>query len=184
MQGPSDQDLIEQCRDPKQRAAAFGLIVKRYQERVYYMVRRMVIDHDDANDVVQDAFIKAYKALPKFRGDSQLYTWLYRIASNIAIDHLNKKKRFLRAPEELEERLAATIDNGPHYSGNEIQNKLEKAVLTLPDKQRLVFQLKYYEELKYQNISEITGTSVGALKASYHIAVKKIVQIIKADQTF
>ena len=144
----------------------------------------MVVDHDDANDVVQDVFIKAYKALPKFRGESQLYTWLYRIAYNNAINFLNKKKRMVRSDEYFQENLRAPVENGIHYDGDAIQKKLQLAVLSLPEKQKLVFQLKYYDELKYHEIAEITGTSVGALKASYHIAVKKIEQIIKADQTF
>jgi len=146
------------------------------------MVRKMVIDHDDSNDVTQEVFIKAWNGIDSFRGESQLYTWLYRIASNEAINFLNKKKRRLQVSlEDMERELEDKLESDPLIGGDEIQLKLQKALLKLPEKQKLVFNLKYFEELPYEEISEITGTSVGALKASYHWAVKKIEDYLNTD---
>lgn len=142
----------------------------------------MVIDHDDSDDLVQDIFIKVWKNLDKFREDSKLFTWIYRIATNECLNFLNKKKnKFFLPINDVAEELSTKIDNGGHISGDEIQMKLQKALLTLPNKQRLVFNMKYFDEMKFKDISEITGTSVGALKASYHIAVKKIEENLKID---
>ena len=142
----------------------------------------MVIDHDDADDLVQEVFVKVWKNLDKFREDSQLYTWVYRIATNECLSHLKKKKNKYFLPigdvvGELTEKLEASS----HVSGDEVQMKLQKALLRLPDKQRLVFNMKYFDEMKYDDMSEITGTSVGSLKASYHHAVKKIEEFINMD---
>ena len=135
----------------------------------------MVIDHDDADDLTQEAFIKAWKNLDKFRQESKLFTWLYRIATNECLTFLtNKKKRVMVGTDDVENELSQKLDSSPHVSGDEIQLKLQKALLTLPEKQRLVFNMKYYDDLKYEEISEILGTTVGGLKASYHHAVKKI----------
>ncbi len=137
-------------------------------------MRKIVIDHDDTNDVVQNTFIKIWKALPNFRGDSKIYTWLYRIATNESITFLKKKRKHLfQSIDEVSHGLSSQID-GPYFDGDEIERKLQKAILTLPTKQRLVFNMKYFDELKYDEISEILGTSVGALKASYHHAKNKI----------
>ena len=142
----------------------------------------MVIDHDDADDLTQEAFIKIHKAIDSFREDSQLYTWIYRIATNECLTFLNKKKRrfFLRL-EDVSKELSSKIDSAPYLTGDDIQKKLQKALLTLPDKQRLVFNMKYYDDLPYEDISQITNTSVGALKASYHHAVKKIENYLTVD---
>ena len=138
-----------------------------------------MIDHDDADDLVQEVFIKVWKYLDNFRGDSQLYTWIYRIATNECLSFLaKKKKRFFLPIVDVEKELSNYIDSGTNLSGDEIHLKLQKALLKLPDKQRLVFNMKYYDDMKYEDIAEITETSVGALKASYHHAVKKIEDIL------
>src|SRR5688572_12136904 len=135
----------------------------------------MIIDHDDADDVTQEVFIKIHKHIGNFREDSLLYTWIYRIATNECLNFLQKKKRRFFLPiGDVSAELSAKLDSSPHVSGDEIQLKLQKALLKLPDKQRVVFNMKYYDDLSYEDISEITNTSVGALKASYHHAVKKI----------
>ena len=176
-----DAQLLADFSRPKSREKAFGKLIQKYQQRVYLLVRKMVIDHDDADDVVQEVFIKVWKNLDRFEGGSQLFTWIYRIATNECLRFLErkKKKRFWISISDAGHELAAKIDSAPHISGDEVQKKLQKALLRLPDKQRLVFNLKYFEELKYEDMAEITGTSVGALKASYHHAVKKIEEDIK-----
>lgn len=171
----SDEELVALIQDPETRRNGFNQLVRKYQQKVYWLVRKMVVDHDDSNDITQDVFIKAWGALENFRGDSKLYTWLYRIASNEAINFLNKKRRKYFIPiYDVENELNEKLEADPDLSGDAIQLKLQQALLKLPEKQRLVFNLKYFEELPYEEISEITGTSVGALKASYHWASKKI----------
>lgn len=158
------------------------MLVRSYQQKVYGLVRKMVIDHDDADDITQEVFIKVHKSIDGFREDSQLYTWIFRIATNESLTFLNKKRRRFFLPiEDIGKELSAKIDTSPDIGGDEIQKKLQKALLTLPDKQRLVFNLKYYEEMSYEEMSSVTGTSEGALKASYHHAVKKIEEFLKND---
>ncbi len=170
-----DKELLAKIRHPDTRNYGFNLLVRAYQQRVYSIVRKMVIDHDDADDLTQETFIKVHKAIDNFREDSQLYTWIYRIATNECLTFLNKKRRRFFLPiEDISRELSGKIDSSSHISGDDIEKKLQKALLKLPDKQRLVFNMKYYEDLPYESMSEITGTSVGALKASYHHAVKKI----------
>ncbi len=170
-----DKELLLKVRNPETRGYGFNLLVRAYQQRVYWLVRKMVIDHDDADDITQEVFIKVHKAIDQFREDSQLYTWIYRIATNECLGFLNRKKRRFFLPiEDVAGQLTATIDSTPGLEGDEIQIKLQKALLKLPDKQRLVFNMRYYDELSYEDMAEITKTSVGALKASYHHAVKKI----------
>lgn len=166
-----DRDLIKRLKDVSTRNDAFRELIETYQERLYYHIRRMVGNHDDADDVLQNTFIKVFRYVDKFKGDSALYTWLYKIASNEALSHLKKSKTNLHVSFESHHATGATAQ-GP--DGDEIKAKLMKALETLPEKQRQVFDLKYFSELKYDEISEITGTSVGALKASYFHAVKKI----------
>ena len=178
----TDQALLDKFGNLDTRNFAFNQLMQKYQQKVYWHIRKMVIDHDDANDLTQETFLKAWQALQNFRGDAQLFTWLYRIATNECLNFLNKKKRRFFLPigdveEELLEKLAAN----PVISGDEIQLKLQKAVLKLPDKQRLVFNMKYFDDLKYEDIAEITGTSVGALKASYHHAVHKIEESLNGE---
>ena len=158
------------------------MLVRTYQQRVYWLVRKMVIDHDDADDLTQEIFIKVHKSIDNFRGDSQLFTWIYRIATNECLSHLSKKKRRLFLPiEDVGQQLISKLDTSPHITGDDIQKKLQQALLTLPDKQRLVFNLKYFEEMPYEEMSEVTKTSVGALKASFHHAVKKIEDFLAND---
>ncbi|MFN4122007.1 MAG: RNA polymerase sigma factor [Flavobacteriales bacterium] len=175
MQEYSDEELIRLFADPLQRNYAFNLIIIKHQERLYHHIRKMVIVHDDADDLLQNTFIKAFKGLNAFREDSKLFTWLYRIATNECITFLNqKRKRFFLPIVDVEKELSYHLETGNQISGDRIQMKLQQALLTLPTKQRLVFNMKYFDDLKYEEISEILGTSVGALKASYHHAVKKI----------
>ncbi len=177
-----DKELLKRFKNPESKNFAFNQLVRKYQEKIYWITRKMVIDHDDANDLTQNVFIKVWKNLDKFKGTSQLYTWIYRIATNECLTFLKKKRRrFFVSVTDVENELSNKIDASHHIDGDEIALKLEKAVLTLPDKQRLVFNMKYFEELKYQQIAEITDTSVGSLKASYHHAVKKIEEILSHD---
>ncbi len=177
-----DKELLGKIREPDTRSYGFNLLVRAYQQKVYGIVRKMVIDHDDAHDVTQEVFIKIHKSIDNFREDAQLFTWIYRIATNESLSFLNRKKRRFFLPiEDIAPTLAAHIDNTPHVDGDEIQRKLQKALLTLPDKQRLVFNLKYFEDMSYEQMAAVTGTSEGALKASYHHAVKKIEDILSKD---
>jgi RNA polymerase sigma-70 factor (ECF subfamily) len=178
----TDPELLAKLRNPETQSYGFNLLVREYQRRVYGIVRKMVIDHDDANDVTQEVFIKIHKSISNFREDSQLFTWIYRIATNECLTFLNKKKRRFFLPiEDVSGQLSAALDQNESLSGDEIQLKLQKAILTLPDKQRLVFNMKYFEDLSYEQMAEVTNTSVGALKASYHHAVKKIEEFLSPD---
>ncbi|MFM7855212.1 MAG: RNA polymerase sigma factor, partial [Flammeovirgaceae bacterium] len=169
-------------RNAETRNYGFNMLVRAYQQRVYWHVRKMVIDHDDADDLTQEIFIKIHKYIDSFREDSQLFTWIYRIATNECLSFLNrKKKRFFLPIEDVTQQLCTKIDNDPDLGGDEIQKRLQKAILQLPEKQRLVFNMKYFDDLPYEQISEITDTSVGALKASYHHAVKKIEEFLGVD---
>jgi RNA polymerase sigma factor (sigma-70 family) len=171
----SDSELLEKFRNQDTCHYAFNLLVKKYQQRLYWHVRRMVIDHDDANDLVQNIFIKVWKNLSGFRADSQLYTWLYRIATNECISHLNNKRtKFFLPLADVESELSTKLNSDSLFSGDTIQRKLQQAVLKLPQQQRIIFNMKYFDHMKYEEISEVLGVTVGALKASYHHAVKKI----------
>ncbi|HPD96171.1 MAG: RNA polymerase sigma factor [Bacteroidales bacterium] len=182
MKDYSDKELLEMFRSNETRSYSFNLIVRKYQERLYWHVRKIVISHDDTDDIVQNTFIKVWGNLESFREESQLFTWLYRIATNEALTFLKRKRtKFLLPLVDVEQQLSRTLESEPFIDGNELEIKLQKAVLKLPEKQRLVFNMKYFEELKYEEISEILGTSVGALKASFHHAVKKIEDSLEED---
>jgi RNA polymerase sigma-70 factor (ECF subfamily) len=171
----ADKEILDKFRHLETRNAAFSELVHKYQQKIYWHIRKMVIDHEDANDLTQETFIKAWKKLESFNGDSQLYTWLYRIATNDCLRFLQKKKRRFFLPlVNVQAQLLIKLENSNLVTADEIQLKLQKALLTLPNKQRLVFNMKYFDDMKYEDISAIMGTSVGALKASYHLAVKKI----------
>lgn len=161
---------------------AFNLIVRKYQERIYWHVRKIVINHDDADDVVQNTFLKVWGGLQHFREDSQLYTWLYRIATNEALTFLKRKRtKYFLPLIDVEQQLSNSLETDPYFDGNELQLKLQKAIIKLPEKQRLVFNMKYFDEMKYEDMSEVLGTSVGALKASFHHAMKKIEKFLEED---
>jgi len=178
----TDKDILIAFRDNNSRNYAFNLLVKKYQQSIYYHIRRIVIDHDDTDDLVQNTFIKIFQNLDGFREDAQLYTWIYRIATNEALAFLKtKRNKFFLPFIDVEKQLSNSLKDNQFFNADEIQLKLQKAILTLPEKQRLVFNMRYYEEIKYEEMSEILGTSVGALKASYHIAVKKIEEIVTRD---
>ena len=170
-----DAEILRKFQDEKTRNEAFNLLLKKYQQKLYWHIRRMVVDHDDADDLIQDTFIKVWKNLPGFRSDAQLYTWMYRIATNECITFLNKKKQKNNIPlDDVAYELADTLADSSYFNGDQAQLKLQQAILTLPEKQRLVFNMKYYDDMKYEEMSDVLGTSVGALKASFHLAVKKI----------
>ena len=177
-----DKELLEKFQNEESRNYAFNLLIRKYQQRVYGHIRKMVIDHDDANDLTQDVFIKVWNNLSGFREHSQLFTWIYRIATNECLSFLKKKKRKFFLPiNDVEKELVDKLESSSHIDGDTIQLKLQKALLKLPEKQRLVFNMKYYDEMKYEEISEVLGTSVGALKASYHLAIKKIETFLNED---
>ena len=182
MEEYSDKELLDKFRVESSRSYAFNLIVKKYQKRLYSHIRRIIIDHDDTSDVLQNVFIKMWKNLLGFKEDSQLFTWLYRIATNESLTFLKKKRtKFFIPLVDVEYQLSKTLEDDSYFKGDEIQLKLQKAILRLPEKQRIVFNMKYFEEIKYEEMSLILGTSVGALKASYHHAVKKIEQFVLAN---
>lgn len=174
-----DKELLEQFRVENTRHYAFNLIIRKYQQRIYYHIRRMVIDHDDANDIAQNTFIKVWKALDTFREDSQLYTWLYRIATNEALSFLRQKKvkQFVRF-SDVEFELSDSLASHEAINADKLEMKLQQAILSLPERQRLVFNLRYYDNMKYEEMSTVLGVTEGALKASYHHAVKKIEEFI------
>jgi len=172
---PSEEELQLLLNQSHKRASAFSVLVRMYQERLYWHIRKMVLVHEDANDVLQNTFLKAWKGLDGFRGESKLSTWLYRIATNETLTFLtNKRMRNLSSIDDVEEVLLQNLRADSYFNGTEIQLKLQEAILSLPEKQRLVFNMKYFEEITYEQMEAILGTSVGALKASYHHAVKKI----------
>lgn len=177
-----DKELLAAFHNEATRNSAFNQILNKYQKRLYWHIRKMVIDHDDTDDILQNTFIKIWNNLHGFREDSQLYTWLYRIATNECLTFLNKKKNNnILSISDVEHSLHEKIDSEKNYTGEEIQRKLQKAILTLPEKQRLVFNMKYFDAMKYEEMSVVLDTSVGALKASYHHAVKKIESFITRD---
>jgi RNA polymerase sigma-70 factor (ECF subfamily) len=174
--------LIQQLQDENSRNFAFRQLMKMEQEKVYRLIRRMVIDHNDTDDLTQSTFIKVFENIHEFKGKSRLSTWIYRIAVNEALNFLRHKRHKMFIPiVNVERQLANKIEVGSNFNGDEIEKKLQKAILSLPEKQRLVFNMRYYENVKYEEMSEILNTSVGALKASYHIAEEKIEKILRYD---
>lgn len=177
-----EQEFIRRLLDKNTQNEAFRELMLRYKRPLYSHIRTIVIDHDDASDVLQNTFIKVFQFLEKFKGESKLFTWMYRIATNEAITFLKQKARKSGISNEaLQSKMVDNLPADIHYDGDEIQLKLQQAVALLPEKQQLVFKMKYFQELKYEEISEILGTSVGALKASFHHAVKKIEEYVSRD---
>lgn len=175
--------LEERLRDTSTRREAFAELIDEFSRPLYWQIRRLVQSHDDADDLLQNTFIKAWTSMDNFRGDAKLSTWLHKIAINEALSHIEREKR--RATESLEsdsaQYVARAIEADEWVDGDELVAKFRRAVASLPTKQQLVFNMKYFDEMKYEEISEITGTSVGALKASYHLAVKKIEAFLQRD---
>lgn len=174
----SDSELVEMLREPRTRREGFAVLVKQYSEKLYWKVRRIVLSHEDANDVLQNVFIKVWSNLQNFQGKSSLSTWLYRIAINESLDFLRKQKLSDRVSADEDVSVASRLMSDEYFDGDEVQARLQEAVARLPEVQRMVFNLKYFEEMKYSEISQILNTSEGALKASYHLAVKKITEYL------
>lgn len=180
MDNITDSDIILLISNPSTSELGFRKLVIKYRKPVYWHIRRMVVSHDDADDVTQDTFVKIWKHINTFRSDSKLFTWIYSIATNETITFLNRRKRFLFFSfHNIEEQLSNSLKDDNFFSGNEAELLLQKAILTLPEKQRLVFNMKYYDNITYEDMSAILKTSEGALKASYHHAVKKIEKFIQ-----
>ncbi len=176
----SDAELLVQFRSPATKEQAYTAIIRKYQEKLYWHIRRMVVDHDDANDVLQNVFIRVWNGLENFREDAQLYTWLYRIATNESLTFIEgQKKRAAVSLSDVESGLSNKIKADRHFDANKLEWKLQLAIQQLPEKQRIVFTLRYYDEMPYEEMSRVLETSEGALKASYHHAVKKIEDYIK-----
>lgn len=177
-----EKEFIQKLLNPKTQNEAFKQLLQDYQKPLYNHIRNIVLNHDDADDVLQNTFVKVFQHLKNFKGESKLFSWMYRIATNEALTFLNKKAKTNEiSSETLQNKAIDNLKSDVYFEGNEIQLKLQKAIASLPEKQQLVFKMKYFEELKYEQISEILGTSVGALKASYHHAVKKIEAFVTAN---
>lgn len=178
-----DQQILESLKDPSTKELAFRHLVSKYKERLYWHIRKMVMNHDDADDVLQNSLIKIWNGIDTFRAESSIFTWLYRIATNESITFLNQsKRRMMPGLNDVNEYLIENLESDSFFDGDEWQLLLQKAIATLPDKQRLVFNMKYFEEIKYEEMSAILETSVGALKASYHHAVKKVEEYVKTHE--
>jgi RNA polymerase sigma factor (sigma-70 family) len=179
IQLPDDLELLQEFKDPALKERAFTAILKKYQEKLYWHIRRMVVDHEDANDVLQNMFIKVWKGLENFREDSQIYTWLYRIATNESLTFLTQqKKRSSVSLSDVENGLSNKLKSDTNFDANKLEWKLQLGIQQLPEKQRIVFNLRYYDEMPYEQMSKVLETSEGALKASYHHAAKKIEDFI------
>lgn len=183
MQEYTDDEILELINDSQKKEFIFNYLVDKYKKRLYLHIKKIVISHDDTNDVLQNTLIKAWRGLANFRAESKIYTWLYRIATNESISFLNKQKRKFFLPIlDVQKQLENKLEADEYFNGNELQMKLQKAILTLPDKQRIVFNMKYFDDIKYEDMSEILNTSVGALKASYHHAVKKVEAYVQTKE--
>jgi RNA polymerase sigma-70 factor (ECF subfamily) len=170
-----EKEFIKDLLNPKTQNEAFKKLLRDYQKPLYNHIRNIVLNHDDADDVLQNTFVKIFKYLKNFKGDSKLFSWMYRIATNESITFLNQKaKRNGTTSQAMQSKIIDNLKADTYFDGSEIQIKLQKAINLLPEKQQLVFKMRYFEEIKYEDLSETLGTSVGALKASYHHAVKKI----------
>ncbi len=177
-----EKDFIQELLHPKTQNVAFQKLLRECQRPLYHHIRNIVLNHDDADDVLQNTFVKVFQNLKNFKGESKLFSWMYRIATNEAITFINQKaKRNGTTNAAMQSKIVDNLKADTYFDGNEIQLKLQKAITLLPDKQQLVFKMKYYQEIKYEEMSEILGTSVGALKASYHHAVKKIEDFMKKN---
>lgn len=178
----TEQELLNKLKSPKYKEQAFRELITLYKERLYWHIRKIVISHDDTDDVLQNTFIKVFRSIDNFKGESKLYSWMYRIATNESITFINKNaKRLQITNEEVQQYAVNNLQSDVYFEGDEIQLKLQQAIAILPQKQQLVFNMKYFDDLKYKEISEILETSEGALKTSYHLAVKKIEAYLKSN---
>jgi RNA polymerase sigma-70 factor (ECF subfamily) len=178
----TEDELVERLRDAASQRSAFTQVVSMYGEKLYWQIRKMVLNHDDANDLLQNTFLKAWLNLDYFRGDAKLSTWLYKIAINECITFLNRQRAMNHVSmDDADVYLIERLTGDAYFDGDEAQLKLQEAIVLLPEKQRLVFLMKYFDDLKYEEMSEALGTSVGALKASYHHAVKKVEAFLTKD---
>ncbi|HAT66094.1 MAG TPA: RNA polymerase subunit sigma-70 [Flavobacteriaceae bacterium] len=180
-----EQSLVTALKSQDLREKAFRELITTYKERLYWHIRKIVLNHDDADDVLQNTFIKVFRNIDKFQGESKLYTWMYRIATNESITFINKKAKKLQVTsEEVQQAALSNLKEDVYFEGSEIQLKLQRAIASLPQKQQLVFNMKYFDDITYEELSTILDTSVGGLKSSYHIAVKKITTFLENDETF
>ncbi|WGD34974.1 RNA polymerase sigma factor [Olleya sp. YS] len=176
----NETKLVKQLQSVSNKEAAFKILISLYKERLYWHIRHIVKSHDDADDVLQNTFIKVFKNIDKFKGDSKLYSWLYRIATNESLTHLKRNAKLKNSNSiDTQDIVINNLQSDVYFEGEAIQLKLQQAIATLPEKQQLVFNMKYFQELKYSELSEILETSEGALKASYHLAAKKIEAYLK-----
>jgi len=179
-----DLQILESLKDPFTKELAFRHLISKYKERLYWHIRKIVLNHDDTDDVLQNTFIKIWNGIDAFRAESSLFTWLYRIATNESITFLNQRKRkSMTSLSDENQYLIDNLEGDTYFDGDNWQMLLQKAIATLPEKQRLVFNMKYFDEIKYEEMSQILTTSVGALKASYHHAVKKVEEYVKSHET-
>jgi RNA polymerase sigma factor (sigma-70 family) len=175
--------LVSNLQSDIEKENTFRILVKEYKERLYWHIRKIVLNHDDTDDILQNTFIKVFRNIDKFKGDSKLYTWMYRIATNESITFLNKKAKINSVTiEEVQENAIKNLESDVYFEGDKIQIQLQRAIATLPQKQQLIFNMKYFENHTYEQLSEILETSVGGLKSSYHIAVKKITTYLKSNE--
>lgn len=181
----NESKFIAKLKEEETQNKYFEILLNKYKEPIYWHIRKIVLDHDDAHDVLQNTFIKVFKAINNFKEESKLYTWIYRIATNESLNFIKSKaKKHFKTSEEIMIAQTNKLKEDPYFDGDELQLKFQEVINTLPQKQKLVFQMKYEQEMKFKDISDILGTSEGALKASYHIAVKKIKKEIIKIQTF
>lgn len=178
----SEDEIVEKLRNPDTRRDAFTKVVKEYSEKLYWLIRKMVLSHDDANDILQNTFMKAWANLDNFRGEANVYTWMYKIAVNETISFLNRQRAInCISIDDADVFMLEKLRGDEYFDGDALQLKLKEAILSLPEKQRIVFLMKYHDEMKYEDMSNVLGTSVGALKASYHHATKKIEAFLTKD---
>ena len=182
MEKLSDSEFLEGLGNPESRNYTFNLLVRQYQERLYWTIRRIVLSHEDADDLLQETFVKVWEKIDSFKGQSRLSTWMIRIATNKALNFLKEKRRIFWIPLiDVEKNLEQILESDPYFDGDEAEKQFQKAILKLPEKQRVVFQMRYYEELKFTEIAEIMGLSEGGVKANYHQAQKKVKDFLSPD---
>ena len=178
----NDKELLEMMKIPEKRDYVFNHIINSYQEQTYWHIRKILISHEDSNDVTQNTFIKVFENLRKFKGESKIFTWIYRIATNESLSFLKKKKKFFfQSLDSVSVSLKNNLESDIYFDGTQAEKKLQQAILSLPLRQRIAFNMKYFDKMKYEEISDVLGTSIGALKANYHHAQNKIKEFLKSN---